>query len=212
MNIVMYFDIDGVVRDLVGAIDRMYRDWFSGHHPVLSSSYDLELRYPLMEGQAREIIFNQQVNRVFDYDAEPYPGVIDGLMWLRGQGEIEVQFLSRQRGDRVQATDSWLARHRLLGFECNYLTSPMGNNGTHDVKKGEFIRDLEDPRLAVLLDDSPEEIGSAESFGVIPVLVERSWNREFRQGWEGLHIRVINKRTLGELLEVVGNLELKNGQ
>ncbi len=188
-SIVVYMDVDGVVRDLVGAIDRLYRERFPGHNPVLSTSYDLDTRYPLWGQATYDIVFREQMVRLFNYDAAPIDGAVDAVKHIVAQEEIEVKFLSKQAGGAIAATNEWLDRYGFdAGIERLFVPS--------EITKAEFLMGLDEIRSAVMIDDSGTEVEAVAEYlagEVTPILVAQVWNTVFRETWDGYVIDQLDK-------------------
>lgn len=158
-------DVDGVIRDIVSACDRLYRERFPGANPVLGQGYDLSLRYPQWGESTWEIVFNENAERIFYLDAAPYPEAVEAVRWLQAsQAEygLRVRFLTKQDGLRVDATKSWLQDHELVEDpeSENELVIVSSSN------KGDYLRglvadeDILDLNTVVVLDDSVDELES----------------------------------------------------
>ena len=188
-SIVVYVDVDGTVRDFVGAVDRLYRDRFPGHNPVLSTSYDLDTRYPLWGQATYDIVFREQMERLFNYDAAPIKGAVEAVKYLVAQEEFEVKFLSKQVGGAVAATNEWLDRYGFdAGIERLFVLS--------EITKAEFLMDRDEVRPAVMIDDSGDEVEAVAEYldgEVTPILVAQVWNTVFRETWDGHVIDRLDK-------------------
>lgn len=168
-----YIDIDGCLRDLIGAADRLYQEQFPGEEIVTVGSYEMSMRYPRWGEDTWDIIFRQYVDRVFNFDAEPYKGSIEAVNWLASQDDVIVKLLSKQDKWRREATDAWLDNQGVdPQIERIYI---------EDISKGEYILGEDDDLMMVMIDDSPDEIESATGIVDYPVIVIRDWNQSFRE-------------------------------
>ena len=169
-----YIDIDGCIRNLVAAVDRLYREQNPGEEPVVVPVYDMAARYPRWGDDTWDIIFRQHVDRLFNFDAEQYPGAIDAVNWLHSQDEAKVALLLKQSDLRIVATDLWLNDRGLdPSIERIYIDK---------ISKGEYLLGEDDALMTFLIDDSPDEIESVMGIVDYPLMVIRPWNETFRQG------------------------------
>lgn len=172
----IYIDIDGTVRDLVGAIDRLYLEQFPGDELGNTNVYDLSLRYPRWGEDIWDIVFREHVDRLFLHDAEPYEDAIETVNWLHNQRNTVVQFLSKQDSLRSKITDEWLAAQGVDDtIERLYVDG---------MSKGEFLTDRDDERFTLVIDDSSDELISINHTVTYRILIARPWNAAFREGWE----------------------------
>ena len=168
----VYMDIDGCLRDLFGAADRLYQEQFPGEEIITVDNYDLSQRYPRWGEDTWDILFRQYVDQVFNLDAEPHEGAIEALNWLASQDDVIVKLLSKQDKWRREATDLWLDNQGVdPSIERIYV---------EDISKGEYLLGENDDLMTVMIDDSPDEIESAMGIVDYPVIVIRNWNKTFR--------------------------------
>jgi len=192
-------DLDGVVRDLVGAIDRLYREQFPTEEPVVVPVYDLDLRYPRWGMDTYDIVFRQEVARLFNHDALPYPEAVETCHYLDGQFDVRFVILSKQADMRIPATVDWLMRHGLDELDREFVDG---------ASKAEWIRtamsegEIGEDDIIIVYDDSPDEIEEISmmlvSDNVIPVLVVQPWNETYRKG--SPHISVADGLTQRDAL------------
>ena len=152
-------DIDGVLRNLVGASDQVYHEFYPDHEPVITNSYALADRYPMWGEDCYRILFEERVEDVFLNYAEPYPGAIDALNNLHNIPGRETILLSKQSGPRIHNTLRWLADHAVdPAIKPLFLPDEM--------TKGEFIASLQiNPKELVMFDDCLNELESAGGGG-----------------------------------------------
>lgn len=174
-NTLVYVDIDGVLRNWVIALDRLYQETFPGESPVKVFIYDLAPRYPRWGEDVWDIAFEQYPERLFLHDAEEYHGMVEAVNWLSSQDGVTVKLLSKQEGVRVELTDTWLDQHGVNpAIERNYM--PYSDK----MSKGEYLSGLSHgDQVLVLLDDSGDEIESAKDIVDFVVLVTRDWNQTY---------------------------------
>lgn len=190
-----YIDIDGCLRDFVGAVDRLYKEQFPNEEPVQVDSYALNLRYPRWGEDTWDITFRQYVDRLFNFDAIPYEGAIGAVNWLSSQDDVIVKLLSKQDQLRQGVTDNWLDKQEIdPTIERIYI---------NEISKGEYILGEDDLLTTVVIDDSPDEIESVEGIVNYSIMVIRDWNKMFREAWNGLQIDDVDERTLKVLLEYI---------
>ncbi len=193
--ILFYIDVDGCLRDLVGAADRLYKEKFPNDEPVKIDTYMMSLRYPMWGEDTWDIIFRQYVDRVFNLDAEAHEGAIEAINWLHSQDDVIVKLLSKQDKWRQEATDTWLDRVEIdPTIERLYVI---------DISKGEYILGDDNVLTTVLIDDSPNEIESAEDIVDYPIIVIRDWNKTFREAWRGTQLLDVTEKALKSLLEFI---------
>ena len=169
-----YIDIDGCIRNLVAAVDRLYCEQHPGEEPEVVPVYDLAMRYPRWWEDIWDIVFRQHVDRLFNFDAEQYPGAIDAVNWLHNQDEAKVALLSKQSDSRIAATDLWL--------DAQGLDPTIERMYVDQISKGEYILGADDALMTFLIDDSPDEIESVSGVVDYPIMVSRPWNKTFREG------------------------------
>ena len=169
-----YIDIDGCIRNLVAAVDRLYCDQYPGEEPEVVPVYDMAMRYLRWWEDTWDIVFRQHVDRLFNFDAEQYPGAIDAVNWLHSQDEVKVALLSKQSDQRIVATDLWL--------DAQGLDSSIERIYIDKISKGEYILGVDDALQTIMIDDSPDEIESVMGVVDYPIMIIRPWNETFREG------------------------------
>jgi len=194
-----YIDIDGCLRDLVGAIDRLYVEKFPGEEPVPSPHYELNVRYPLWGDETDDIVFRQYVDRLFNHDARAHSGSIEAVNMLHSQEDTTVKLLSKQDALRVPLTDAWLDR---VGIDSSIERLYVDGMSKGEYLMGELVQD--ELVLNVVIDDSYDELESIGTllYDVVPVMVARIWNSTYQESWDNWLISNVTKDDLWLLLVV----------
>jgi len=146
-------DVDGVIRDLVSSIMKLWDKLGRSYKPV--EQWELEASFGDDVGR---IINSDEYAWVVFYDfARPYEGAIDFYHSLCSIADVTI--LTSQRSISAKfATDAWLKRYTFWG-PVVYTSSK------------------EDVDCDVYLDDGPPFIEKLHKAGKLVVVMDRPWNR-----------------------------------
>lgn len=162
-------DLDGVLRDFVGGVKRLYRQEFPDRRICETRDYDLSLSFP---DETNETLWKWIIERaiILQEFIEPYDGAEEFLDEIRMLGH-RVVLITSQPQPRLQASVFvWLARHqRLLRNIDTIIVSDFRHRGKDCIP------------LDYLLDDSPDNLKRVRRKRTRPVLMKRPWSN----GWQG---------------------------
>lgn len=159
-------DVDGVLRDFVGSLLRVYRREYPGHKikPVVSRKLEKffpigEKIYPFMdEVFAWEILT----------EAPAFPGAIEALQ--KWQNEFEIVIATTQLPAGRAPTLVWLGKHQIPSNEI-YITSEK-----HQLSG------------IAILDDFTDNLEKFAATGRLAVCMDRPWNRQ----WTGPRVETVD--------------------
>ena len=159
-------DIDGVLRDFIGSLIRIYQREYPGHKvkPVESRKLEdffpiAEKIYPFMDGKFSDEIL---------IEAPAFPGAIEALE--KWQNEFEIVIATTQPLHGRAPTLIWLGKHQIPSNEI-HITS----------EKQQL------PGIAIL-DDFSENLEKFAATGRLAVCMDRPWNRE----WNGPRVETVD--------------------
>jgi hypothetical protein len=160
-------DLDGVVRDFVGSLIRVYNRVHPEHQVQPVNSRQLEDFFPIgpaiyrfMEpGFAEEII----------QDARPYPGALEALNHWKNEYEIVV--VTSQPDVIKASTYIWIGKHDLP------------TNEVHITYQKSKVAGL------ALLDDFTDNLQEFADSGRLAVCLDQPWNQQ----WQGLRVKSVDE-------------------
>jgi 5'(3')-deoxyribonucleotidase len=160
-------DLDGVVRDFVGSLIRVYNRVHPDHQVKPVNSRKLEDFFPIgpaiynfMEpGFAEEIIEN----------AHPLPGAVEALK--RWKNEYEIVIVTSQPDNIRALTYNWIGKYDLP------------TNEVHITYQKSTIAGL------VLLDDFTDNLQEFADNGRLAVCMDQPWNKD----WPGLRVKTVDE-------------------
>jgi 5'(3')-deoxyribonucleotidase len=160
-------DLDGVIRDFVGSLIRVYNRVHPEHKVQAVNSRRLEDFFPIgpgiysfMEPEfAKEIIEN----------ALPLPGALEALK--RWKNEYEIVIVTSQPETIRAFTFTWIGKHDLPTNEVHITYRKTAIAG------------------AVLLDDFADNLKEFADSGRLAVCLDQPWN----QDWAGLRVKTVDE-------------------
>ena len=160
-------DLDGVVRDFVGSLLRVYNRVHPKHKVQTVNSRRLEDFFPIgpgiykfMEpGLAEEIIEN----------ALPLPDALEALK--RWKNEYEIVIVTSQPENIRALTYTWIGKHDLPTNEVHITFQKTAIAG------------------AVLLDDFTDNLQEFADSGRLAICLDQPWN----QDWAGLRVKTVDE-------------------
>ncbi len=160
-------DLDGVVRDFVGSLIRVYKRRYPDHEVLPVTSRALEEFFPIREGIYRfmdsEYIEDIMVN------AEPYPGAIEAL--YRWEAVFEIVVVTAQPPNWRAANYIWIGKHRIPTNEVHICFNKSRIDGV------------------ALLDDFVDNLEEFAATGRLAVCLDRPWNQE----WKGERVKTVEE-------------------
>lgn len=116
-GLVFGLDVDGVLRDMVGSILRVYNSKFNTNVKREEfMHYDLQKQFPHLP-QANDYFFKGDVGRDVLLNALPIPGTLEAFNLLQDMGKVYI--ITSQKGyDNVKYTLDWLWRE---GFKTDQI-------------------------------------------------------------------------------------------
>lgn len=122
------------------------------------------------------------------YSQEPHPGAIEGMNALRERGHTLHIMTYRMFSGAVNNTERWLVKHNV----------PFDSLS--------FTKDKTLIPVEVMIEDNVDNANSLAEAGVIPVIVDRPWNKE----WDGPRVGYDTEGTENDwpqFVEIVDGLE-----
>jgi 5'-nucleotidase len=160
-------DLDGVVRDFVGRLKKIYKKFYPEHEIKPITSRRLEEFFPIGENIYR-FIKNGLVKEIME-EADPYPGSIEALN--RWKNKFEIVVATAQPEISRAATFVWIGKFNIPTNEIVI---------TFDKSKIEGI---------ALLDDFIDNLTSFASTGRLAVCLDQPWNQE----WQGPRVKNVDQ-------------------
>ncbi|NQS96933.1 MAG: hypothetical protein HQ591_00610 [candidate division Zixibacteria bacterium] len=178
-HILVFVDIDGVLRNFVKKMKEVFADDFPGERIIREDDYDLTLWttigkniFPwVMEGGSAENIFTQ---------AEPHYKSLQALQnWLKSPGKYPKFFIvSHQVGSRIKWTEAWLKEHQLDdGLPVYYTTDKTKVMKSIIQSESDIMGEVIPPEKTILLDDNPKELSAAALADIKTICIDRTWNQ-----------------------------------
>ena len=160
-NQIIGVDVDGVLRDFVGSLIRVYKRIYPDHEVKEITDFSLNPFFPIGKG-INKFAFVDHAEEIYS-KASAYPGAIESMNTLvesnRERGFRTAIVTSQPTRQMQRLTLHWLHDHG-VDYDAIYFTH----------KKSEV-------NLFILVDDSVDNLEDAGKAGIIPVCIDRSWNR-----------------------------------
>ncbi|RMI06998.1 MAG: hypothetical protein D6681_08050 [Calditrichaeota bacterium] len=160
-------DVDGVLRDFVNSLIRVYRREYPGHEVRPITSRKLHEFFPAGE-TIYEFWSRRHVKEILE-QAPAYPDAVEALH--RWKDRFEIVIVTAQDDYGRGPTLVWL--------------------GQHDVPTGEIHITGEKHRIPglALLDDFPANLEAFEKTGRLAVCLDQPWNQE----WPGPRVKTVDE-------------------
>lgn len=157
-------DIDGVLRDFVASVNKVYFREYPTHELLRDNCYDLAQWFPI-GNKIHDFIFRDHAKEIYT-GALPYQNALGFMNKLK---KHEVTLVSSQPNGNVEKyTILWLMKYKV----------------PHN--KLMFTRDKSDFHGDFLLDDAQHNLERiSQCNNSIPVCFDRTWNRD----WKGQRIK-----------------------
>jgi hypothetical protein len=189
MNRIVVWDVDDVLNDLMRV---WLDDIWAPAHPAPALRYEDMLENPphgLLGISSQEYLSSLDEFRLSSgyTQLEPNPDI---LAWLRENGgRCRHIALTATALCAAPAAAAWVLRHfgRWIREFAFIPASRVGEDlPTYDADKGAWLARLDTP--TVLVDDSPQNVASAESAGAMALCWPRPWNGCRTDTAETLHL------------------------
>ena len=161
-------DVDGVLRDFVGSLMRVYRKTFPDHTIIERSKWDWHLLNNFPDfGYGKETlyewIFTDEVARDIMVNAEMIGDANKIYNDLQDQmaDRAKLVIVSHQYENIVHHTSEWLGKHGFKAQEIWYGSEKLGAG------------------CDVLIDDNPKNLWDYQEAGKIALAVKQPWNRNY---------------------------------
>lgn len=153
---IIALDVDGVLRDFNGSLDRVYRKWNPTHGPSIEPyEWDLSASYPECV-DINKFAFVEHAKEIFS-EAEPYPGAVHFANRLYRDHNVVITTMQFEAMRPVLL--DWLQRHRIPYHSLMFT-------------REKYLVDAD-----VLIDDNPEFLMDwVRETGKPAIQMLRSWN------------------------------------
>jgi 5'(3')-deoxyribonucleotidase len=160
-------DLDGVIRDFVGSLIRVYNRVHPEHQVQPVNSRQLENFFPIGEdiyrfmepGLIEEIMQN----------AQPYPEALEALN--RWKNEYEIVLVTAQPENIKASTYIWIGKYNLPTNEVHITFEKSTVNGV------------------ALLDDFTDNLQEFADSGRLAVCLDQPWNQQ----WQGKRVKTVDE-------------------
>ncbi len=160
-------DLDGVVRNFIGGLLRVYRREFPDHEIKTINSRALETFFPI--GQRIYDFIDRQFLDEILIDSPPYPGAVEAMR--RWEGRFENVIVTAQPQRWRYPTFIWLGRFKIPTNEVHICYQKEKVDGV------------------ALLDDFVDNLEAFQATGRLAVCMDQPWN----QHWPGPRVRSLNE-------------------
>jgi len=165
MNIAI--DVDGVVRDFVGALTKVYLQEYPNHKDYVKpvQTWGLHKYFPIGK-DIYDFAYDKRVKEVFYEEATPYDGVIEGLEKLKEMGHSLI-FLTHQNKKSAEWTIKWIQYYEIPYTLIDIVYENHNGNGSNGKEHTDYD---------IYIDDSPDNIERLVAAGKHVVRMVRPWN------------------------------------
>lgn len=160
-------DLDGVIRDFVKSVKKVYKREYPDHAIKEVVSRELHNYFPIGE-RINEFIKDKFGEEIL-LNAPEYPGAIDGLR--KWEDKFEIVIVTAQPDDWRYSTYSWIGNHYLPVNEVKIIYEKHTVDGF------------------ALLDDFPDNLELFAKTGRLAVCMDRPWN----QDWKGERVKTVDE-------------------
>lgn len=158
-------DLDGVVRDFVTGLKRVYQNHFPGHAVQEITSRNLEAFFPI--GEKIYPFMDETHAEEILTTAPPYPGALEAL--ARWEKHFHIVVVTAQPPQGRAPTFLWLGKHRVATAEVHVRADKETVSGF------------------ALLDDFDDNLERFARTGRLAVCLDRPWNRN----WKGPRVHSV---------------------
>lgn len=160
-------DVDGVLRDFIGSLTRVYQREFPGQQVLPVTSRRLEDFFPI-GGGIYDFMDRRHVEEIME-EADAYPGAVESLQ--RWQAVYDIIVATAQPPLGWFPTLIWLGRHKVPCREVHLIQ-----------EKERLVADA-------MLDDFVENLVNFAAGGRLAVCLEQPWNRD----WQGPRVASVGE-------------------
>ncbi len=160
-------DLDGVVRDFVGSLIKVYNRIHPDHEVLPVNSRRLEDFFPLGEG-IYKFMEPGYIEEIIQ-DARPYPGAMEALN--RWKMDFDIVIVTAQPEISKASTYIWIGKH------------DVPTNEVHISYTKHFIDGC------ALLDDFTDNLEDFADTGRLGVCLDQPWN----QSWKGPRVKTVDE-------------------
>lgn len=160
-------DLDGVVRDFVGSLTRVYKFHFPEHEVLPVISRRLEDFFPIGD-QIYKFVKSDQIEKIMA-EADPYPGALEALEKWKDKFEIVV--VTSQPDFSRASTYLWIGKH---------------NIPTNEIHVTHYKSEIDG---YALLDDFIDNLDEFHATGRLAVCFDQPWNRD----WKGQRVKTVDQ-------------------
>jgi len=160
-------DLDGVVRDFVGSLTKVYKYHYPDHEVLPIVSRRLEDFFPIGD-RIYKFVKSEQIEKIMA-DAEAYPGALEALDKWKEKFEIVV--VTSQPDFSRASTYLWIGRNDIP---------------TNEVHVTYFKSEIDG---YALLDDFIDNLVEFQSTGRLAVCFDQPWNQE----WDGPRVKTVDE-------------------
>ena len=160
-------DLDGVVRDFIGSLIRVYNQKYPDHAVSPITSRRLEDFFPIGE-EIYKFMESGFIDEIMQ-EAQAYPGALEALN--RWKNEFEIVIVTAQPDDIRGSTYIWIGKNNLPSSEIHisYFKSEIQGYA--------------------LLDDFIDNLEEFSSTGRLAVCLDQPWNKN----WKGPRVKTVDE-------------------
>jgi 5'(3')-deoxyribonucleotidase len=160
-------DLDGVIRDFVGSLIRVYNRLHPEHQVKPVNSRQLEDFFPIGPGIYR--FMEPGLIEEIMQEAKPYPGAVEALNCWKNEYEIVV--VTAQPDIIKASTYIWIGKYNLPTNEVHM---------TYEKSKVAGV---------ALLDDFTDNLQEFADDGRLAVCLDQPWNQQ----WQGKRVKTVDE-------------------
>ena len=160
-------DLDGVVRDFVGSLIRVYKRVYPDHDVLPVSSRRLEKFFPAGE-EIYQFMAPGYIEEIVE-KADAYPGAVEALQ--RWESEFDIVIVTAQPEFSRAGTYIWIGRNKIP---------------TNEVHISYYKSEIEG---FALLDDFVDNLEEFAATGRLAVCLDQPWN----QKWKGPRVKSVQE-------------------
>lgn len=160
-------DLDGVVRDFIGSLIRVYTGVYPDHSILPITSRRLEDFFPIGE-EIYKFMKTGYIEQIME-EAPAYPGALEALQsW---QNEFEIVIVTAQPDDIRDSTYIWIGKNKLASNEVHISYFKFQIEGF------------------ALLDDFVDNLEDFAQTGRLAICLDQPWN----QSWKGPRVKSVEE-------------------
>lgn len=160
-------DLDGVIRDFVGSLTRVYKTHYPDDEVLPIVSRRLEEFFPIGD-KIYQFVKEGLINQIME-EADPYPGAIEALN--KWNDRFEIVIVTSQPDFSRDSTYIWVGKHKIP---------------TNEVHITYYKSDI---KGFALLDDFVDNLQEFQETGRLAVCLDQPWN----QSWKGPRVQSVEE-------------------